>query len=107
MDFWIRSSREKSSSYRNPIADGFIIGNACLMQVLIRVCRRKNNAAEKREMVGGKTFSPSQLNNFRFPDLDGRRHKNIIELEPEEKSSEPVIGCHLGMIRITVPEGVS
>ena len=67
----------------------------------------KNDAAQKREMVGGEAFSSSQLNNLRFLDLNSRGNKNIIKLEPEEKSAESMVRRRRGMVGITVPKGVS
>lgn len=61
---------------------------------------------KKRIMVRGVTLLPSESNNARILDLNGRGDKNIVKLQPEEKSAKPVEGSHISTIWIAYPEGV-
>ena len=61
---------------------------------------------EKRKMVGGVTFFPAQLYNFRILDPDRRRDKNIINPETEKMSTKPVKSSHFSLIWVSHPENV-
>lgn len=73
---------------------------------LFGIVRRQDNAAEKGEVIGRETPSPLQPDNLCVLYLNGRRNKDVIKAETEEKPAITMVGYGLKMMRIFFPQGI-